>query len=265
MKKTDYYEIAIAKLKYRNYSDKTIKAYGFYIKQFFKAVTVAPSRLTSDHFQEYLSNYQFSSISQQNQVINSIKFLYKNAIGKKYGKVDFKRPRGEKKLPRVVDHDVLIQKINHIENIKHCAIIMLAYSVGLRISEVINLQIKDINSDLMQIHIRNAKGRKDRIVPLSENLLKTLRLYYRKHKPKVYLFNGQFGEQYSATSCRNIVKKYIGDIRFHDLRHSFGTYLAEQDVNQRKIADILGHTSTKTSEIYQHISNKSLQSIPLPC
>ena len=264
MKKTDYYKIAVAKLKYRNYSDCTIRTYGFYINQFLRCVDIAPSRLTSNDFEEYLKSYHFTSVSQQSQVISALKFLYQDVLDKKYGKVDFKRPRGEKKLPRVVDHDTLIAKIDKIENLKHKAIIMLAYSVGLRISEVINLKIKDIDSQLMQIHIKNAKGRKDRIVPLSNNVLDTLRDYFREYRPKAYLFNGQFSDKYSTTSARKIVKKYIGDIRFHDLRHSFGTFLAEQDVNQRKIADLLGHSSTKTSEIYQHISNKSLQAIPIP-
>ena len=165
----------------------------------------------------------------------------------------------------MVDHNHIIRSTEAITNKKHKAIIHLAYSAALRVSEVINLKIEDIDSQMMQIHIKNAKGRKDRIVPLSHDLLTTLREYFIEYRPRVYLFNGQSDSKYSATSCRNIVKKYIGNIRFHDLRHSCATYLTEQDVSQRKLADLLGHTSTRTSEIYQHLSRKSLNSLPLPC
>jgi site-specific recombinase XerD len=170
-------------LKYYNYSERTISNYLLYINKFLGNCNVPPTRLASEDFQNYLNNYKFSSVSQQNQVINSIKFLYKEVLGKKYDKVSFKRPRSEKKLPKVIDSELIKSKLLKIENIKHKAILTLTYSVGLRVSEVVNLRIEDIDSKRMLIHIKNAKGRKDRIVPLSQTVLDLLRIYYKKYKP----------------------------------------------------------------------------------
>ena len=141
----------------------------------------------------------------------------------------------------------------------------MTYSVGLRVSEVVNLKIQDIDSKRMLIHIKNAKGRKDRIVPLSQNVLDLLREYYKKYKPKEYLFNGQTTIQYSVGSCQKIYKKYI-DINssIHTLRHSSFTNLLESGTDLRIIQKIAGHSSSKTTEIYTHVSNKLLSKVNLP-
>ena len=209
MEKTNYYEICKQKLKYLNYSEKTITNYLFHINQFLNNSIVSPSRLQSKDFQYYLDNYKFTSTSQQNQVINAIRFLYKFGLEKKYDKVSFKRPKSEKKLPRVIDGDFIKERLNKIENLKHKAILTLTYSVGLRVSEITNLKIEDIDSKRMLIHIKNAKGRKDRIVPLSPVVLSLLRDYFKQYRPKEYLFNGQITTQYSIGSCQKIYKKYI--------------------------------------------------------
>jgi integrase/recombinase XerD len=264
MKKIDYYKITKQKLKYYNYSDKTISNYLSYINKFLDSSNISPTRLTSTDFQNYLNNYSFTSISQQNQVINSIRFLYKEVLGKKYDKVSFKRPKSEKKLPRVIDSELIKSKLSKIENIKHKAILTLAFSVGLRVSEAVNLKIEDIDSKRMLIHIKNAKGRKDRIVPLSQTVLELLRSYYKKYKPTNYLFNGQFSEQYSIGSCQKIYKKYIdNESSIHTLRHSSATALLENGTDLRVIQKILGHSNIKTTEIYTHVSNKILSKINL--
>lgn len=265
MKKTNYYEICKQKLKYFNYSERTINSYLFYIKQFLDTIKKSPTRLTSEDFQYYLDNYTFSSISQQNQVINSIRFLYKFGLNKKYSKVSFKRPKSEKKLPRVIDGEYIKSQLSKIQNIKHRAILTLTYSVGLRVSEVVNLKIEDIDSKRMLIHIKNAKGRKDRIVPLSQTVLELLRLYYKAYKPKEYLFNGQNGNRYSTESCQKIYKKYIDNkTSIHTLRHSSFTNLLERGTDLRIIQKIAGHSSSKTTEIYTHVSNEILSRISLP-
>lgn len=265
MKITNYYEISKQKLKYYNYSDKTILNYLSYIKQFLNEVDTPPSRLTSDDFQSYLDNYNFTSVSQQNQVINAIRFLYKEVLNKKYDKVSFKRPKSEKKLPKVIDSELILCKLNLIENIKHKSILTLTFSVGLRVSEIVNLKIEDIDSKRMLIHIKDAKGRKDRIVPLSKTVLELLRTYYKEYKPKQFLFNGQNSEQYSIGSCQKIYKKYIDtNSSIHTLRHSSATALLENGTDVRIIQKILGHSSTKTTEIYTHISNNLLSKVKLP-
>lgn len=265
MKKEQFLKIYEQKLKYLHYSDRTVEIYTHYTGKFLEAVDKYPQHLVSSDFQSYLDNFKFTSVAQQNQVINAIKFLYEKVLNKKYDKVSFERPRRERHLPQIIDNTYLLTQINSIANLKHKAILSLAYSVGLRVSEVINLKIADIDSDRMVIVIRQAKGRKDRIVPLSPNILELLRCYYKAFKPKEYLFNGQFELKYSATSCNQLVKQYLGaKYHFHLLRHSCATELLERGTDLRFIQNLLGHKSSKTTEIYTHVSTAGLQRLPLP-
>ena len=157
-------KICEEKFIYLNYSPRTKNNYLSHIRQFLKSIGDKQIiHLSSKDFQSYLDNYNFSSVSQQNQIINSIKFLYEQVLNKKYNKVSFKRPKSEKKLPQVIDGEFIKLQLSKIENLKHKTILSLIYSVGLRVSEVTNLKIEDIDSKRMIIHIKNAKGKKDRI------------------------------------------------------------------------------------------------------
>jgi len=258
-------KICEQKLNYLNYSPRTKENYLGHISRFITSQNKSAAHLNSKDFQSYLDNYQFTSISQQNQVINSIRFLYKFGLDKKYDKVSFKRPKSEKKLPRVIDGDFIKERLSKIENLKHKAILTLTYSVGLRVSEIVNLKIEDIDSKRMLIHIKNAKGRKDRMVPLSPNVLNLLREYFKEYRPTQYLFNGQVTNQYSVRSCQQIYKKYIEESgHIHTLRHSCATNLLENGTDLRLIQKILGHSNVKTTEIYTHVSNQMLSKINLP-
>lgn len=176
-----------------------------------------------------------------------------------------KRPKNEKNLPRVIDTDFIKNRLSKIENLKHKAILTLTYSVGLRVSEIVNLKILDIDSKRMLISINQAKGKKDRIVPLSENVLKLLREYFIEFKPKDFLFNGQDGGRYSIKSCENIYKKYIDNkTSIHTLRHSCFTSLLENGTDLRVIQKIAGHSSIKTTQIYTHVSANILNKVNLP-
>jgi site-specific recombinase XerD len=219
----------------------------------------------SNDFQSYLDSYKFTSVSQQNQIINSIRFLYKEVLGKKYDKVSFKRPRKEKKLPKVIDGEFIKSKLSKTENLKHRAILTLTYSIGLRVSEIVNLKIEDIDSKRMLIHIKNAKGKKDRILPLSQTVLELLREYFKEYRPNEYLFNGQNSLKYSIGSCQKIYKRYIDSTSsIHTLRHSSFTNLLESGTDLRIIQKIAGHSSSKTTEIYTHVSNQLLNKVKLP-
>ena len=258
-------KICEQKFIYFKYSEHTSRIYLFYIEQFLETIDKQVIHLNSNDFQKYLDEYPFSSISQQNQVINAIRFLYKYGLGKVYDKVSFERPRGEKKLPRIIEKDFLLHQIGKISNVKHKAIISLAFSTGMRVSEVLNLKISDIDSKRMIINIISGKGRKDRIVPLSQKILELLRKYWLEARPKEYVFNGQNTLQYSRASCNAIVKKYIGEkFHFHLLRHSCATTLLESGVDLRIIQKLLGHSSVKTTEIYTHVSTGLLSKIQLP-
>ena len=259
-------KICEEKFTYLNYSNRTKEVYLHYIKEFVrycgdKRVT----HINSNDFQSYLDNYNFTSVSQQNQVINAIRFLYKFGLNKKYDKVSFKRPRSEKKLPKVIDGEFIKSKLSQIQNLKHKAILTLTYSIGLRVSEVVNLKIEDVDSKRMLIHIKNAKGKKDRIVPLSQTVLELLRNYFKQYKPIIYLFNGQNEEQYSIKSCQNIYKKYIdNNSSIHTLRHSCFTNLIENNTDIRIVQKIAGHSNIKTTEGYCHVSNNLLKNVHLP-
>ena len=258
-------KICEQKLNYLNYSPRTIENYLGHISRFVTLQTKSAAHLNSKDFQSYLDNYQFTSVSQQNQIINAIRFLYKFGLDKKYDKVSFKRPKSEKKLPRVIDGEFIKKKLSKIENLKHKAILTLTYSVGLRVSEIVKLKIEDIDSKRMLIIIKNAKGRKDRILPLSDNVLQLLREYFKQYRPNEYLFNGQNSTRYSMGSCQAIYKKYIEPSgHIHTLRHSCATNLLENGTDLRIIQKILGHSNVKTTEIYTHVSNNLLNKINLP-
>lgn len=262
---SEFLNIYKQKLKYFNYSNRTVEIYSHYFEKFLNGVDKYPQHFTSQDFEQYLMNYKFSSISQQNQIINALKFGYEKVLNKKYNKIDFKRPRKIKQLPQIIESEKLKENLSKIENLKHKALLSLAYSVGLRVSEICNLKIKDIDSNRMIITIKQAKGNKDRIVPLSQNILLLLRQYYIQYKPKEYLFNGQNNIQYTPSSCNKLMKKYVGkENHFHQLRHSCFTSLLENGTDLRIIQKIAGHSSSKTTEIYTHISTELLNKVKLP-
>ena len=252
-------------LKLKNYSDRTIECYSWAILKFLESQNKSAVHLSSDDFTNFINNQNFTSYQQQNQFISALKILYTKILNKKFVHADFSRPRSEKKLPRIIDSDELLNSIAKIKNLKHKAIISLAYSVGLRVSEVIGLKIEDIDSKRMVIRVNNAKGRKDRLVPLSENVLNLLREYFKKYRPAEYLFNGQYSLQYSAASCNAIVKRYIDSkYHFHLLRHSCFTHLVENGTDCRLIQKIAGHSNIKTTEGYMHVSARTISNVRLP-
>ena len=255
----------IVKLKVAGYSRNTINIYMSYIKSFLYSNKKSPAHLSSSDFQSYIDNYKFTSISQQNQIINSLKFLFEFVLKRKTKKVEFTRPKKSIKLPKVLDKGYLIKSIGNIKNLKHKAILSLSYSVGLRVSEVLNLKISDVDSKRMTIKINQSKNNKDRIVPLSTNLLILLRDYFKEFKPKVFLFNGLSKGKYSPSSCNKLIKKYIGkEYSMHSLRHSCFTHLVEDNTSLRLIQKLAGHSSSKTTEIYTQVSRNSLSKINLP-
>lgn len=260
-------EVFEQKLRYKNYSDKTIKTYLSYLKQFIRTQNINdPYQVSTKQICEFLHTNKFTSISQQNQFIGCLKLFAKHILNKKdihLSKIE--RPKSEKKLPKVIDGESIKSQLQKIQNLKHKTILTLTYSVGLRVSEVVNLKIEDIDSKRMLIHIKNAKGRKDRIVPLSQTVLELLRKYYKQFRPNTYLFNGQKTSQYSIGSCQKIYKHYIDqESSIHTLRHSSFTNLLENGTDIRVIQSLAGHSNVKTTEIYTHVSNKVLQQLQLP-
>jgi integrase/recombinase XerD len=262
-----YLEMYSEDLKLKNYASNTIENYksqvGLFLKH-FERVATKPSEISENQIKEWL--LLANSINGRKHRISAVKLFYKYT-GKqplKFKHIEY--PRSEKKLPQIIEKQFLLDRIEKIENKKHKAIIALAYSTGMRVSEVCNLKITDIDSKRMIITIHQSKGRKDRIVALSEKILEILRSYFTEYKPKEYLFNGQ-GDmvQYSHTSCNAIVKQYLGkQYHFHLLRHSNATALLESGTDLRIIQKHLGHNNVKTTEIYTHVSTAVLQNMILP-
>ena len=267
----DLYKIK-RQLKYRSYSESTVETYLSCLIRFNDYITLNQLEINEQTIKNYLydlSNKNYSR-STVNQYINAIKFYLEKVLRQKRQTYYIERPKKEQKLPIVLSKEE-IQKIFHqISNIKHKAMLTLIYSAGLRISELIHLKIEDIDSERMLIHIRDSKGAKDRMVPLSANVLVLLRNYYREYSPNIYLFNGEKNSMYSPTSIRkflqravhkSFIKKHVSP---HTLRHSYATHLLEAGIDLRYIQAVLGHSSVKTTEIYTHVSTKSLQAIKSP-
>lgn len=257
----------IEKLEQARYSENTIKTYSHYFKDFISAFEKSKLEdITKDEINQFilkLIREKNISTSQQNQRINAIKFYYEKVLKreKEYYQID--RPHRERRLPDVLSKEEITSMLSSTRNLKHKTIIALIYSCGLRRSESVNIQINDIDSNRMLIKIRGAKGKKDRYVQLSPNILPLLRNYYRKEKPKIWLFEGEQGKKYSEMSVYNVIKNAAKNAGIkkrvypHILRHSYATHHLEQGTDLRYIQEWLGHDSSKTTEIYTHVSNNS--------
>lgn len=221
-------------------------------------------------FLRYLVTERHVSTSYQNQSINSIKFYYEKVMRGQRKVYLIDRPREETYLPEVLSEQEISDILNATENLKHKAILMTIYSAGLRISEAINLKVKDIDSQRMQIRVEQAKGKKDRYTLLGTKTLEILRKYFLEYKPKIWLFEGAKGEQYAPRTIQEILKKSVAKtqikkrVTVHTLRHSFATHLLEAGTYLRYIQSLLGHANSKTTEIYTHITTKGFDQIKSP-
>ena len=210
--------------------------------------------------------------STLNSAINALKFYYGSILKKKF-LYEIHQPRKDKKLPIILSKEEVARVLSVINNIKHKAILMLVYSAGLRVSEVVKLKHEDIDSDRKLILIKGSKGKKDKYTTLSNVALGKLRIYYKYKsvKPKNWLFPGQReGSHISTRTVEKVFEDAVGktgikkDISVHSLRHSYATHLLESGVDLRYIQELLGHKSSKTTEIYTHVSKKDLGKIVSP-
>lgn len=264
----------IEQLTIKRYSENTKNTYISVFSKFLEYYSdTKPEDITDEQIRTYLLHIiekQKVSASQQKQVINSIKFYYESVLGRELPKGSVQRPRKTKELPDVLSREEVAEILKAVKNLKHKAILFTIYSAGLRRSELINLKVNDIDSKRNCIVIRGAKGSKDRMTLLSPRLLELLREYFIQYKPKIYLFEGANGEQYSITSMRNILKRAVEaaginkDVHLHTLRHSFATHLLEDGVDIRYIQALLGHSSSKTTEIYTHVTTRGFSKIRSP-
>jgi len=266
-------ESFLSKLEVKRYAWNTAKTYISCFESFINYhKEKALDEINDEDIKEYLQVLSKTKKSDTfiNQTINSIKFYFEIVEGMPNRFYQMDRPRRASKLPEVLDRLDVIKMIRGIKNLKHRCIISMLYSAGLRRSELINLQIRDIDSQRMMIRIKGAKGKKDRYTLLSEKMLLDLRSYYKEYRPKIFLFEGPGGNTYSGSSIRNILKRAAKEagilkrITPHMLRHSFATHLLEDGVDLRYIQTLLGHSSSKTTEIYTHVAKHALRGIKSP-
>lgn len=261
-------------LQSKRYSPNTIVTYSDALKSFLtfcnsKAIEDITNEDVIAYNNDYILKNNFSS-SYQNQIINALKLFFKIIKDSKIDIDKIHRPKREKTLPNVLSKEEVSRIIDLTVNIKHKTLLALIYSAGLRISEALSMRPEDIDSKRMLIHIKNAKGKKDRYTLLSERVLLLLREYYTIYKPKEFLFEGQFGQQYSNRAAQSILKDAVKragitkPVSLHTLRHSFATHLLESGTDLRYIQDLLGHSSPKTTMIYTHVSSSSLKKIKNP-
>ena len=261
----------------KGYSQSTLRTYENEFRQFLQMIKDKPASSFSvsrlkDYFQYCYSTLKLSENTMHSR-INSLKFYYEQVLGREKFFWEIPRPKKQHLLPKIFSQDEIAAIINSVKNKKHKAMLMLAYSGGLRVSEVVALKTYQVDSNRMTIFISQAKGKKDRIVALSPVLLVMLRDYATAYKPgkKGYLFEGSTpGTPYSARSLQEVLhaaKKKAGIIRpgsIHSLRHSFATHLIEKGTDVTMIQKLLGHNDLKTTLIYLHTSNKDLMKIISP-
>jgi integrase/recombinase XerD len=259
----------------RRYSENTIKTYLDGLRVFFVFYkNRRPEEITNDDLirfnNEYIIANKFSA-SYQSQIINAIKLYYGRIQKKELAVEDIIRPKKPKKLPNVLSKEEVGLIISGQKNMKHRTMLSLIYACGLRRGELLNLKLEDVDSKRNLLIIRDAKGMKDRVIPISDKLINSMREYYKLYRPVTWLFEGQTGgEQYSETSLQNVFKHALkkGRIKkmatLHWLRHSYATHLLEQGTDLRYIQVLLGHKSSRTTEIYTYVSTRSIQKIKSP-
>jgi len=264
-------EAFLQKLELRKYALKTAQAYIPRFEQFINHYSETSNliALGEHEIKAYLQKLvqEKRSDSYINQAINAIKFYYEVVMEMPNRFYSVDRPIKRAPLPKVISKPAIIKMIDSCKNIKHKCIISLLYSAGLRRSEILNLKITDIDSDRMTIRVNDAKHHKDRITLLGAKALEYLRQYYLQYRPKDYLFEGASSPQYSDTSVSKIISRAAraAGIRMnvtpHIMRHSFATHLLEAGTDLRYIQTLLGHQSSRTTEIYTHVAIKGLATI----
>ncbi|MXV39256.1 tyrosine-type recombinase/integrase [Flavobacteriaceae bacterium Ap0902] len=267
-------ELYIEQLNLKGMSPHTIRTYTSEFIHLLELLKNTPvDELSADRLKGYFL-YCVNSLGMKerkmNGKINAIKFYYEKVLHRPQMFFDIPRPKKPSTLPKMLSKKEIKKIFDAIENRKHLLMLQLCYGMGLRVSEVVGLKVEHIDSDRMQVLVAKGKGKKDRYVNLPVSVLGLLRTYYLEYRPVEWLFEGQYGGQYSTRSVQAVfknalkkagVKKQIG---IHGLRHSYATHLLESGADLRFIQELLGHHSIKTTQIYTHVSNQNIQQIQSP-
>jgi integrase/recombinase XerD len=273
-KALDGLDMLIWYLDENRYSPRTRESYLAMLEFFFRYFSPKePADITEDEISKFLYDFIIRlgySATYQNQMVSAIKIYYTIA-GK--GKVDpdfLERPRRRRSLPKVFSKEEVSSILNSSGNLKHKLLLWIIYSCGLRRSEVTNIRLTDLDRERNILHIREGKGMVDRIVPVPDKVWVKADEYMRAYKPREYLFEGQTGGRYSSESVYRVFKEALlkagikKDVGVHSLRHSYATHLHENGLDIRYIQELLGHKSSRTTEIYTHVSRRNLIAVKSP-
>ncbi|MCF2941471.1 site-specific integrase [Paenibacillus alkaliterrae] len=259
-------------LRLKGYSAKTIRAYSGHVKRFLVFVDKGTRGLEEDSIGKYSLSLLNQSLSHAyvNQAISAVKFFLQHVHGQ-FESVAYVRPRKEKKLPNVCSQGEILRLLKATNNVKHQAILYLTYSSGLRVSEVVKLRVMDVDPERKMLLVKQGKGRKDRYTLLSDAAMIVVRAYMDQVKPDIWLFPGQYtGTHLTERTAQRIFEQCVitagikKKISIHSLRHSFATHLLENGTDIRYIQELLGHQSSRTTEIYTHVSVKDVRRIQSP-
>ena len=263
----------IQQMQLKGYSENSIQSYVDCLIGISKFYTSSPDLLSDQQIRDYLQYCIVEkklSTSYINQCVSALKILFVQVLKKEWDPISIPRIKREKKLPVVLSKEEVKAVLNEVKNIKHRTILTLIYSAGLRVGEAIKIKVQDIDSSRMQIRIRQAKGSKDRYVVLSPVMLSLLRTYYSLYHPKDFLFPSQMAEQISDRTVQCFFKdacvksRLNKKVSVHVLRHSFATHLMEQGVSLPIIQQLLGHKSLRTTSVYLHVQQYTIDKIKSP-
>lgn len=261
-------------IRLKQYSYATLKSYKMHFRNFlFHYNNIDPQTISKTQIVDYLYKLvreKNISESTQNQIINAIKCYYEKVLKKERTFYDIERPKRKQSLPQVLSADDVRRILEAVPNLKHRTILMAIYSGGLRLGELLRLRVEDVMITQQKIFIKGGKNKKDRYTLLSQQFLTILEQYMKAYNPKYWLFEGQTGGAYSASSVQSIFRKAAGKAEvgsfatLHTLRHSFATHLLEQGIDIRYIQELLGHSSIETTVIYTHVAQNRLNHIVSP-
>jgi integrase/recombinase XerD len=256
------------------YSPRTRESYLAALEFFFRYISPRdPSEISQDDISLFIYEFIIKlgySASYQNQMVSAIKIYYTISGRRKVNPQFFERPRRSRALPKVFSKEEVVSILNSARNVKHKLLLWMIYSCGLRRTEVTNIKLTDLDRERGIVHIREGKGKVDRFVPLPQKVWDKVEEYFVSYRPKVFLFEGQAGGRYSSESVYRVFKdamKNAGiskDVGVHSLRHSYATHLHENGLDIRYIQELLGHKSTRTTEIYTHVSRRNLVQVRSP-
>ena len=261
-------------LKGKCYSESTVKTYSLFIADFFNylkdtSLTTVTNRDVEKFIEDVFIPKKYS-ISTHRQFVSAIKLLKAFYPECKIEELQLKRPNKSRILPTVLSKEEVIDLLRYTKNLKHRAILAMIYSAGLRISELLSLQLAHIDVDRRQILVKNSKGRKDRNVILAESIIPLMNNYLTSYRPEMYFVEGKPFQKYSAESIRAFlhrsskIAKITKNVTPHTLRHSYATHLLENGIDLRYIQELLGHAKPETTMIYTHVTKKDLMKIESP-